>query len=99
MYAQEHTSVTLYSCYTLHYEYTHYMYITANSQPSTIHESSTHEGAGSGGGRREEGHRVSPVLWHSLDLWQVVRGMGHRKENDAIADLLACSTQFNIGNW
>lgn len=78
---------------------THYMYITANSQPSTTHESSTHEGAGSGGGMREEGHRVSPVLWHSLDLWQVVRGMGHRKENDAIADLLACSTQFNIGNW
>lgn len=42
---------------------------------------------------------MSPVLWHSLDLWQVVRGVGQRKENDAIADLLACSTQFNIGNW
>ena len=42
---------------------------------------------------------MSPVLWHSLDVWQVVRGMGPGQEEDAIADLLACSTEFNIENW
>ena len=47
----------------------------------------------------EEEHGVSPVLWHSLDVWQVLRGMGPGQEEDAITDLLACSTDFNINNW
>ena len=47
----------------------------------------------------KEGHSVSPVLWHSLDVWQVVRGMGPGQEEDAITDLLACSTDFNVDNW
>ena len=47
----------------------------------------------------KKGHSVSPVLWHSLDVWQVVRGMGPGQEEDAITDLLACSTDFNVDNW
>ena len=70
-------------------------YCPPPSQPSTSHGSSAHEG-GRGG---EGGHSVSPVLWHSLDVWQVVRGAGPGQEDDAIADLLACSTEFDIDNW
>ena len=42
---------------------------------------------------------MSPVLWHSLDIWRVIRGIAHGQVEDAIADLLACSTEFNVENW
>ena len=67
------------------------MYIQRSSGGGTEGEGRV----GSGGG----GHRVSAILWHSLDVWRVVRGIAQGQQEDAIADLLACSTEFNISNW
>ena len=56
--------------------------------------SSNHSGHGGHGG-----HGLSPVLWHSLDVWQVVRGAGPGLEEEAISDFVTCSTEFDVDNW
>lgn len=41
---------------------------------------------------------LSPVLWHALDIWQCTK-QGYESLQEAIEDLLSCSTEFDADNW
>ena len=48
-----------------------------------------------------EGHTdlsVSPILWHALDVWQCTK-QGDESLQEAIEDLLNCSTEFESDRW
>ena len=52
------------------------------------------DSSGGGGGD----HVISSVLWHSLDIWQCCY-KGCDTLNEAMTDLITCSTDFNTEPW
>lgn len=48
-----------------------------------------------------EGHAnlsLSPILWHALDVWQCTK-QGYDSLQEAMEDLLNCSTEFDADCW
>ena len=43
-------------------------------------------------------HVISSVLWHALDVWQCCY-KGCDTLNEALTDLISCSTDFNTEPW
>ena len=41
---------------------------------------------------------LSPILWHALDIWQCTK-QGYESLQEAIEDLVSCSTDFDINSW
>lgn len=59
-------------------------------------ESRTHHTTIAAEGRTDLG--VSPILWHALDVWQCTK-QGDESLQEAIEDLLNCSTEFESDRW